>query len=247
MSFLSEGRVSDSPYVEMIWRGRARSEYAPNCPADSRWNMLLLRQNGGVQVSVEDLDALITEAGGSAFVFGMSSCAALALEAAARSLAIMKLALYEPPFMVDDSRPRPPNLAAQYTELRSSGHRGDAVELFMTKAMGVPAEVVTQMRQAPMWPGLEAVAHTLAYDATIMGDGSLPTRRAASVTVPTLVINGGASPAWARNAVQALADVLPNAQRRTLEGQTHDVAPEVLAPVLEMFFKTAPAGQLSGN
>ncbi len=140
-----------------------------------------------------------------------------------------------------------PNLAAQYTELTSSGRRGDAVELFMSKAMGVPAEVVTQMRQAPMWPGLEAVAHTLAYDATIMGDGSLPTRRAASVTVPTLVINGGASPAWARNAVQALADVLPNAQRRTLEGQTHDVAPEVLAPVLEKFFKTAPAGQLSDN
>jgi hypothetical protein len=89
----------------------------------------------------------------------------------------------------------------------------------------------------PMWPALEAVAHTLAYDATIMGDGSLPTERVGSVTLPTLVMDGGASPAWARNAVQALVDVLPNAQRRTLEGQTHDVAPESLAPVLVEFFK----------
>lgn len=189
-----------------------------------------------VEREVEDLEALIKEAGGSAFVYGMSSGAALALEAAARGLAITKLALYEPPFMVDDSRPRPPNLATQYTELTSSGRHGDAVELFMTKAVGMPVEAVAQMRNTPMWPALEAVAHTLAYDATIMGDGSLPTERAASVTVPTLVMDGGASPAWMRTAVQALTDALPNAQRRSLEGQTHDVAPEALAPVLEEFF-----------
>lgn len=189
-----------------------------------------------VEREVEDLETLIKEAGGSAFVYGMSSGAALALEAAARGLAITKLASYEPPFMVDDNRPRPPNLATQYTELTSSGRRGDAVELFMTKAVGMPVEAVAQMRKAPMWLALEAVAHTLAYDATIMGDGSLPTERVASVTVPTLVMDGGASPAWMRNGVQALVDVLPNAQRRTLEGQTHDVKPEVLAPVLTECF-----------
>ncbi len=110
----------------------------------------------------------------------------------------------------------------------------------MTKAVGVPAEFVAQMQNAPMWPALEAAAHTLVYDGTIMGDtmsGSpLPIKQWASVTVPTLVMDGGASPAWARNAVQALADALPNAPRRTLEGQTHIVAPEALAPVLEEFF-----------
>ncbi len=189
-----------------------------------------------VEREVEDLEALIDEAGGSAFVYGMSSGAALALESAARGFTITKLALYEPPFIVDDSRPRLLTSPAQYTELTSSGRRGDAVELFMTKAVGVSAEFVAQMRNAPMWPALEAVAHTLAYDITIMGDGSLPTRRVASVAIPTLVIDGGASPAWARNAVQKLADVLPRAQRRTLEGQTHDVAAEALAPVLVEFF-----------
>ena len=98
------------------------------------------------------------------------------------------------------------------------------------------------MRNAPFWPGVEAVAHTLIYDTTIMGDNNaLPTDRIASVTVPTLVIDGGASPAWMRNAARAVADILPDAQRRTLEGQTHDVAPAALAPVLEEFF----AGRLT--
>jgi pimeloyl-ACP methyl ester carboxylesterase len=92
------------------------------------------------------------------------------------------------------------------------------------------------MRNAPFWSTFEAVAHTLAYDGTIMGDSSVPTERVASVTMPTLVIDGGASPAYMHRAAQALADVLPNAQHHTLEGQDHAVAPEVLAPVLEEFF-----------
>ncbi len=191
-----------------------------------------------VEREVEDLDALITEAGGSAFVFGHSSGAALALEAAVRGLAITKLALYEPPFIVDDSRPRlPEDFATQLSELVSSGRRGDAAELFMTKAAEAPVEVVAQMRNAPFWPGVEAVAYTLIYDVTIMGDNNaLPTERVASVTVPTLVIDGGVSPVWMRNAAQAVVEALPNAQRRTLEGQTHNVAPDALAPVLEEFF-----------
>src|SRR5205823_8445518 len=114
-----------------------------------------------VEREVEDLDALITEAGGSAFDFGHSSGAALALEAAVRGLAITKLALYEPPFIVDDSRPRlPEDFATQLSEMVSSGRRGDAAELFMTKAAEAPVEVVAQMRNAPFWPGVEAVAHT---------------------------------------------------------------------------------------
>ena len=190
-----------------------------------------------VEREVEDLDALIAEAGGSAFVWGTSSGAALALEAAARGLAIMKLALWEPPFIVDDSRPRPPvDTARTYTELVSAGRRGDAVEFFMTKVVGLPAEFVAQARNAPFWQAQEALAHTLAYDATIMGDYSLPTERASSVTTPTLVIDGGASPVWTRKTAQVLTDILPNARHRTLAGQEHNVAPEALAPVLVEFF-----------
>jgi pimeloyl-ACP methyl ester carboxylesterase len=193
-----------------------------------------------VEREVDDLAALISEAGGSAFVFGHSSGAALALEAA-RGLAITKLALYEPPFIVDDSRPPlPGDYVTQLNELIAAGRRGDAVAYFMTTGVGVPGDMVAQMHHDPMWPALEDVAHTLPYDGTIMGDtmrgNPLPLKRWASVTVPTLVMDGGESPAWQRTAVQALVDVLPHAQRRTLEGQTHGVAPDALAPVLEEFF-----------
>ncbi len=125
---------------------------------------------------------------------------------------------------------------AQLTEAIASDRRGDALELFMVKAVGMPAEAFAPMQHSPMWPALEAVAPTLVYDGTIMGDSSLPTERAASVHVPTLVMDGGASPAWARNAVQALESAIPGAQYRTLEGQTHQLDPEAIAPVLVEFF-----------
>ena len=185
---------------------------------------------------IEDLEALINEAGGSAFVFGMSSGAVLALEAAAQGLSIKKLGLYEPPFNTDDNgRAAAKNYTKQLTTLLAENRRGDAAAFAMT-SWGTPAEVVAGMRQTPMWSTIESVAPTLAYDDAIMGDGSVPTKRMAFVTAPTLVIDGGASPAFMHNAAQAIADALPNAQRRTLKDQTHAVAPEVLAPVLEEFF-----------
>lgn len=193
-----------------------------------------------VEREVEDLGALIDAAGGSAFVFGMSSGAALALEAAKRGLAITKLALYEPPFIVDDSRPPvPPEYVARIDALIASGRRADAVAYVMTTAVGLPADVVAAMRDQPFWPAFEAVAHTLAYDGRVLGDtqsGSpAPLERWASVTVPTLVVDGGASPATQHAAGRALVEVLPHARPRTLAGQTHEVDPEVLAPLLVEF------------
>jgi len=200
-----------------------------------------------VEREVEDLEALINEAGGSAFVFGHSSGAVLALEAA-RLLPtkITKLAVYEPPFIIDDSRPpAPQDYVPHLIELVSSGRGGEAVEYFMTE-VGTPAEMVAQMRQSPMWPGLEEVAHTLAYDITIMGNTQrgdpLPLRKWASVTVPTLVMDGtvffgrGVSHVFLHHGAQELANILPDAQRRILEGQDHGPADEVLAPALKEFF-----------
>jgi pimeloyl-ACP methyl ester carboxylesterase len=189
-----------------------------------------------VEREVEDIDAVIADSGGSAFLYGTSSGAALALEAAASGLSVTRLALWEPPYILE-GRPRPPaDTARTYTELVSAGRRGDAVEFFMTKVVGLPPEFVAYARTQPFWKTQEALAHTLAYDATIMGDYSLPTERVASVTVPTLVIDGGASFPFMRETAQALADVLPDGHHRTLEGQTHDVAPEAMAPVLAGFF-----------
>lgn len=195
-----------------------------------------------VKCEVEDIDALIKEAGGSAFVYGHSSGAVLALEAASRGLAITRLALYEPPFIVDNSHPPlPKDYVARLNELVVTGRRGDAVELFMIAAVGVPADIIAQMKLSPMWAGMEKVAHTLAYDGIIMGNNmaghALQAKQWASATMPTLVLDGGASPAWAHSAAQALTDALPNAQRRTLAGQTHDVNPALLAPILIDFFQ----------
>ena len=185
-------------------------------------------------------------------MFGTSSGGNLALEAAAHGLAIANLALWEPNFLVDDSRPPlPDDYVEQLTELVSTGGRGAAVELFMTKAVGLPAEFLASMRAMPMWPAMEAEAHTLAYDGRVVGDGmsgkTLSTERWASVTVPTLVIDGGGTP-WLTAGAQAIAEALPDAERRTLEGETHDVAPEAIAPVLDEFFASeAIISRSAGN
>ena len=190
-----------------------------------------------IEREIEDIDALIAAAGGSASVFGYSSGALLALRAAAAGSAIERLALYEPPVIVDDSRPGPPaDLAEQLDRLVASGRRGDAVELYQTKAVGLPEDVVVQMRNAPFRPALERIAHTLVYDALISGDASMPHDLIASVDTPTLVIDGGESWGFLRSGASALADALPGGRQCTLPGETHHINPEATAPALESFF-----------
>jgi pimeloyl-ACP methyl ester carboxylesterase len=189
-----------------------------------------------IQREIEDLDAVITEAGGTAMVFGNSSGAVLALHAAAAGLPITKLALWEPPFMLDPDAPRrQQEYVAELTSLLDAGRRGDAMALFM-KTVGLPEEMITGMRQAPMWSGMEAIAPTLRYDAIIMGASTVPTDLVASVTAPTLVLDGSETGAWAADSAQALTAALPNPQSRTLTGQDHAVAWDVLALVLKEFF-----------
>jgi pimeloyl-ACP methyl ester carboxylesterase len=190
-----------------------------------------------VEREVEDLDALIREAGGAARVFGYSSGAILALEGAAHGLNITKLALYDAPFMVGDDIPRPPKeIAGQLAKLVASGRRGEAVELFQTDIVRIPEQVVAQFRHAPFRPALEAIAHTLAYDALIVGDQELPMAQLRSIKTPTLVVYGGESPAFMSNSAQALANALTHGQVRVLDGQSHDIVPSALAPVLLGFF-----------
>src|SRR6266566_2784629 len=187
---------------------------------------------------IEDIEALINEAGEPAYLYGHSSGASLAMEAALRlGKKVKKLAMYEAPYNDDAGAQRAwKQYIKQLTEALAADRRGDAVALFM-KYVGTPADQIEAMRHAPAWPMLEAIAPTLAYDhAAILGDASVPTERAAIVTAPTLVMNGGASYAFMSDTAQALGKAIPNAQVRTLEGQTHDVDLDVLAPVLMEFF-----------
>jgi pimeloyl-ACP methyl ester carboxylesterase len=188
-----------------------------------------------VEREVDDLGALIAEAGGSAAVFGYSSGGNLALQAATRGLAIGKLALYDAPYIVDAQvADAEPDHTRYLAELIAAGRRGEAVEYFQRYLVGIPEEVVVQMRRAPFRPALEVIAHTLVYDAAILGNRSLPTQLAASITIPTVAIAGGTSP-FMRAAAEALAGVLPRAQACILDGQGHDIEPAVLGPVLHAF------------
>ena len=189
-----------------------------------------------VQREIEDIDAVIAAVGGSAHLFGTSSGAALALESAASGSAVSKLALWEPPYILDEKARPPADQVEQYERMLAEGRRGDAAQYFMEKVVRMPAEFVAGARSAPWWPAQEALAHTLPYDATIMGDYSLPTERAALVTAPTLVIDGGGSFGFMAETADALVEVLPHGQRKTLAGQEHNVDPTVLAPALREFF-----------
>jgi pimeloyl-ACP methyl ester carboxylesterase len=194
-----------------------------------------------VRREIEDLAALIDDAGAPALICGFSSGAILALDAAAAGLPISRLAVFEPPFSVDDDG-RPP-LPADYVErldaATAAGRPGDAVELFMTAAVGLPAEAVAGMREAPFWPALEAVAPTIAYDGRIVGTtmsgAPLPADRWAAISMPVLVMYGRGTAPWLISGSRALADLLPTATLEAVDGEQHSVPAEVLSPALRRF------------
>jgi pimeloyl-ACP methyl ester carboxylesterase len=197
-----------------------------------------------VEREIEDLQALVAEAGGSAHVYGVSSGGALALEAAAAGIAIDRIAVYEVPYDADDEgAERHGEYVEKLDALLADGRRGDALELFMRMA-GSSEEGIAGARESPMWPGLEAIAPTLAYDAACLGDGRPPSARLAQIATPTLVITGGTpdphtaglGSEFFHRAADAIVASMPRAERLILKGQTHVVDPSVLAPVLRRFF-----------
>jgi pimeloyl-ACP methyl ester carboxylesterase len=190
-----------------------------------------------VDREIEDIEAVADAGGGTAYLYGSSSGAALALAAAEQLPGkITKLALWEPPFILDPNARPPSDQVEQYNKMLAEGRRGDAAQYFMEKVVRMPAEFVAGARSQPWWAATEALAHTLPYDATIMGDYSLPTERAKAVTIPTIVLDGGASFGFMGPTADALATALPHGQRRTLAGQEHNIDPTVLGPALKEFF-----------
>ncbi|MDI9831038.1 alpha/beta hydrolase [Streptomyces sp. KAU_LT] len=189
-----------------------------------------------VEREVEDLAALIDAVGGEAALYGVSSGGALALRAAASGLPVPRIAVYEVPFAVSEDGA---GERAEYTERLTAAlaedRRGDAVELFL-RLTGLGEGIIRGARQSPMWPGMESIAPTLAYDDAVMGGGTVPEARLASITAPVLSLAGGASPDWMREAARTVADTAPQGTYRVLERQSHMVEPRVLAPVLAEFF-----------
>lgn len=186
---------------------------------------------------LEDLGALIRVAGGKAHLVGLSSGAALALEAAASGLPVDRVVAYEPPY-VDEGAPRDGGAHRLALEkLIADDRRGDAVAYFMRDMVGAPGFVVVMMKLMPwVWRKLKSVAHTLPYDAAVMGDFTVPKARLSAIAVPTLVCNGGKTDARLKIAARVAVAAIPGAQHRELEGQNHAVKPEALTPVVEAYF-----------
>lgn len=193
---------------------------------------------------VEDLEALIADAGGRAHVYGVSSGGALALEAAAAGAPIARLAVYEVPYNLAGDWPR---RWTEYTEqvaaVLAEGRRDEALALFM-RVTGSPDDEIAEVRRSPYWPAMEALAHTLPYDAACLGTGRPPLDRFASIAQPTLVATGGQAARpdareWVRAldpAADALAATVPHAQRHTFPDQGHVADPIAVAPTLTRFF-----------
>lgn len=196
-----------------------------------------------VEREVEDIEALIEDNGGKTYLYGISSGAALALEAADKlSGKVAKIAIFEAPYVVDDTRrPVPSDFAQQLADKAAAGRTSDAITYFMTQGAGLPRVFVLMMRFMPSWKHLKAVVNTAAYDAACLRNNGmgkpLDAAQWAHATMPTLVVAGGKSPKWMQHAMLALAKVLPNARHCVLEGQMHIVQAPALAPVLIDFFK----------
>jgi pimeloyl-ACP methyl ester carboxylesterase len=195
-----------------------------------------------VERELEDLEAVIDAAGGSAHVWGLSSGGILALEAARAGARIDKLAVYEPPFIVDASDGLPPDdFGMRLEELIADERRSEAVKYYMAKVMGMPAVVPTLMSfWPPFWSKLKATAHTLPYEAVLV-DGYVrgrPLERSywSGVATPTLVVSGEKSPEKLRTGAKAIADALPKCEHRVLAGVSHNVKMDALAPELGEFF-----------
>jgi pimeloyl-ACP methyl ester carboxylesterase len=187
-----------------------------------------------VEREVDDLVALIDEAGGSACLYGFSSGALVALHAAASGLAIPKLALLEPPIAPDEDLAAQQAFTADLAGLVAAGRPDDAVEHFIM-SIGVPDDIVAGMRATPSWAAMAAVAHTLVYDSLVSEATSF--ELLASVTVPTLVVDSGGSTEDLTTMAATVATAMPDATHRSLPGEWHGVSDEVLAPVLIEFFQ----------
>jgi pimeloyl-ACP methyl ester carboxylesterase len=196
-----------------------------------------------VEREIEDIAALIDEAGGSPHLYGHSSGAGLVLHCVAAGLPVEKFILHDPPYSPDDesSQDAARGYAQDIRDLLGQDKRAEAIEMFI-RGTGLPDEMINEMRETPRWQGLIALAPTLAYDSAVMGDlekgGAIPEALLARATRPGLVLVGSKSPPFMMEVSRRLAYLLPQGKHRVLEGQDHVVVPDVLAPIVAEFLST---------
>jgi pimeloyl-ACP methyl ester carboxylesterase len=187
-----------------------------------------------VDREIEDLEALIDLAGGSSLILGISSGAALSMQAAAKLGAkkISKLALYEPPY-----GQKPEEFEKQKTEVNrliKTGEPGDAAVFFLT-SIGLPAEAIEKMKTSPGWQVMKTIDHTLAYDYEVLGDGQIPEQAVSTISVPTLIMDGEKSLDFMHSTADRIAELIPNSERTTFKGLAHQIDADIVTPRLIEF------------
>lgn len=185
---------------------------------------------------VEDVAAVI-EAVGPAAVYGHSSGAALAIRAAAAGIGVTHLVAHDAPYNLPGDEAHGRAWHEQLHALLAVDRPDDAMAAFLG-LVGMPAEAVESMREAPHWPALVGVAPTLAYDSAALGDrdgGLVPTDLLGGIDVPALVMAGGADHGFMIDVARSIAGALPDARFEHLVGAGHDAGPDVVAPPVLAF------------
>jgi pimeloyl-ACP methyl ester carboxylesterase len=182
---------------------------------------------------VEDLAAVLAVTGETPYVYGHSSGAALALEAAAAGVAMRRLLVYEPPYT--GGLGARASDAEKLEALIAEGRLDDAAIAFL-RGTGAPQGAIERVRASAAWPGMVALAPTLAYDVRLVNDGTVPTQRYSAIAIPVLAVAGGLSPDWARQAAEEVAAAVSEGEARLVEGQNHQIALAALLPLLDEFF-----------
>jgi pimeloyl-ACP methyl ester carboxylesterase len=242
-------RAGDGPpLVVTVGAFCDRRTFAPPAALTSRFTVCTYDRRGrgdsgdtppySPDLEVADLAAVIEAVAGSsgAFVYGHSSGAALALRAAGSGGPVTAVAAYEPPYIIAGTRELAVDPAARIEAMVAAGNRADAVRFWMTDVTAAPPGILAMMENSPMWPGLQALAHTLPYDLALGGDQGIPVGYLATITGPALVLGGASSPDWFQRTVEATAAAIPGARLVMVPGQGHNVPPEVIAPLLTDFF-----------
>ena len=187
-----------------------------------------------VEREIEDIEALINDAGGQAYLYGISSGAVLALRTAATlgPTKVTKLALYEPPYGQETQEFE--QQKQQVNAIIKSGTPGEAAAFFLAE-LGTPPDALEGMKASPEWDAIKKIDFTLAYDFEVLGNGTVPADIASTIAVPTLVMDGEKSMDFMHATADQVAKLVPNAQRKTLPGQTHQAEAGAVAPVLIAF------------
>lgn len=168
-------------------------------------------------------------------IFGHSYGAVCALGAAANGAPVRRLALYEPP----GPQTAPAEWRARVLPMIAAGQPGRAMMSFLTEIIGLSAEEIAVLRDAPRsYDVMAIVSATMPRESEALGTVDMKAL-ATGVEVPVLLILGDTSPSWAQDVTGEVSAALKHKTLAVLDGQGHDaisLAPELLVAQLVSFF-----------